>query len=171
MTIVFRYHEADFVSAHWVYLLRHRFRFIYAFRLPLCMVAIGAIVIIEYPGSWQSLARLIVIGTGMLAFVLYGYWRNWIRRFSVEGFSHQIVTAEVDPAGLKTRVQTREAFYPWTAFSDIAESRRVFVFSRPDATFILLPKSEMALAQLEELRNLIASNAKGRVKLKPPPRP
>jgi YcxB-like protein len=165
MTIVFRIHQADFVSAHWAYILRHRFHFIYAYSLPLFMVAVAMIVVLEYPESWPKVGQLIVIGTGMIAWVLFVYWRNWIRRFGNGRFGHQIVTAEVNADGVRTRIQTRQATYTWEAFSDIYESRRVFVFLRRDATFVFFPKSEMNSGQQEELRGLITSNAKGKVKL------
>lgn len=165
MTIEFRYVEADYVSAHLGYIRRHPWRFFLLLRVPIIMILSTAIVLVEYPDSWKNVGRVLLIGLGLIAFVLLVYYWKWHRLFKRTPFWHQLVGANIDTESVRIRVQGREATTKWDAFSDIYESGRVFVFVTSNSKFILLPKSGLSQNQIEELRNLLASNANTKVRM------
>lgn len=75
------------------------------------------------------------------------------------------VSVTVDGQGIKLKGQSFEAVDYWGTISEIHETNKVFMFFSPSNAFIFFPKREMAVLEVIEVRSVIASNAKGKVRL------
>jgi hypothetical protein len=77
------------------------------------------------------------------------------------------VLASVDEHGIKLKAQGFEVADGWEAISKVHETASLFVFFKPGNGFIFIPKREMNDSQFGELRSVITSYARGKIKLAP----
>jgi hypothetical protein len=76
-----------------------------------------------------------------------------------------MVSVTIDGKSVRLSGRGFDVAREWAEFSDIFESKRVFMFGRAGDKILFLPKSGMNESQIVELRTLISAYAKGNVKL------
>ena len=165
MTIQLLWTEADIASAHWAYLRHSPSRLARQFRYPIVAVAVSAIILFQYPESWQIVGWIILFDAGTIAFDLFFYRRNWRQYFKKTPLWNDVLSAIVDEQSIRLQGQSIKVSRDWGEFSNIYESSRLFVLGRPENKFSFLPKTGMSDSQIAELRAIISANAKCTVKL------
>jgi hypothetical protein len=168
MTIQLHWTESDIASAHWAYLRHSPWRLARQFRRPIVAIAVSTMILFQYPESWQIIGWLILFNTGTIAFDMFFYRRNWNRYFKKTPLWNDLVSATVDGQSIRLEGQTFEVNKDWAEFTNVYESARLFVFGRADNKLLFLPKSGMSESQIRELRAIISTSAKGKVKLESP---
>jgi hypothetical protein len=168
MNIQFQWTDADPASAHWVYLQRNLWRFVRYFRTSIVAVIVSAIVLFQYPESWQVVGWLIFFDLGTIAYQLFLFRRNTILSFKSSRLWKGIVSITIDGKSIRSAGESFDSVREWTEFSDVVESKRFFMFGTASKKFLYLPKSGMNESQTAELRTLIATYAKGNVKIARP---
>lgn len=157
--------DDDITSAYWAYVRRNPWLFIRYFRYPIVAIAVSCVIIIQYPQSWQIVGGLLLFDAGIIAYELLLSRRNERKRFKNWRFWKDAVSATIDGQSLLIKGQTAEQKIAWSQFSDIFESKRLFLLTTVRKRILFLPKSGMSDSEIFELKTLIATYAKGRVKL------
>jgi hypothetical protein len=165
MTIRFRWTDSDIASAHWAYLMQRPWRLARQFRRPIVAVAVSIVILFQYPASWQTVGWLILLDVGTIAFDLFFYRRNWNQYFKKTPLWNDALSATVDGQSIRLEGQTFKVDKDWGEFTNVYESARLFVFGRADNKLLFLPKSGISESQIRELRAIISTSAKGKVKL------
>jgi hypothetical protein len=165
MTIQLRWTEADIASAHWAYLSDKPWRLARQFRRPIVAMIVSAIVLIQYPESWQLIGWIILLNAGAIAFDMFFYRRNWNQYFKKTPLWNDVLSVIADGQMIRFQGTSVDVARNWREFSNIHESSRLFVFARTDNKFSFLPKTGMSESQIAELRTIISANAKCKVKL------
>jgi hypothetical protein len=165
MNVQLRWTDSDAASAHWVYLQRNSWRFIRYFRYSIVAVAVSAVVLFQYPNSWQVVGWLVFFDLGAIAYQLFLFQRNTIRRFKNSRLWQGTVSVTIDEKSIQSTGQAFDNVREWSEFSDIFESKRIFMFGTTGKKVLFLPKSGMNESQIAELRTLISTYANGKVRL------
>lgn len=165
MILQLSWSDADITSAYWAYLRRNPWRFIRYFRYPIVAIAVSAMIILQYPQSWQIVGGLILFDAGTIAYEILLSHRNVRKRFKNWRFWQDAASATIDGHSLRLKGQTSEQEIAWAQFSDIFESKRLFLLTTARKRILFLPKSGMNEPEIIELRMLIATYARGKVKL------
>jgi hypothetical protein len=168
MNAQLRWTDADAASAHWAYLQRNVWRFVRHFRYSIVAVAVSAIVLIQYPESWQVVGSIVLFDVGAIAYQLFLFQRNTIHRFKNSRLWKDTVSVTIDGKSIRLTGQAFDNAREWSEFSNIFESKRVFMFGTSGKKVLFLPKSGMNESQITELRTLISTYAKGKVRLARP---
>lgn len=171
MTMDVRYAESDYVSAQTAWLMQHPFALVRGFWYPLAVLVVVIIAVANHPEHWRNAVIVALIAVGLIAFsLLITRWR-WHRQFKKIPWMQHLVSATLDGQGIKLKGEGFEAVDYWGTISDIRETDSVFVFFQAGSAFIFLPKREMSPFQLKEIRSVIGSNARGKIKLAPASEP
>lgn len=165
MTVQLKWTDADVTSARWAYLQRNPWRFIWYFRYPIVAIIISFIVIIQYPESWEVVVWLVLFDAATIAYQLLLSKRNADRRFKHSRLWQDLVSVTIDDRAIQFSAGGPAVDRNWADFSDIVEYKRIFMFEKTDSRILFLPKSGMNESQVAEIRTLITTYAKGRVKL------
>lgn len=72
--------------------------------------------------------------------------------------AHVPVTLTISDAGLKSQSQYSDSRVAWSAYIGWAESESVFVLFPQPRIYLPIPKRAFTNAQVEEFRNVLASN-------------
>jgi hypothetical protein len=160
--------ESDYVSANWAYIKRHWWRFVYQYRLPIGIAGASVAVILQYPESWRDFIWILAVGIGLITYILITYRWKWHRQF--QNFGQRLISATVDGESIRLRGARDGIVKQWQEFTDICESNRLFVLASASSRLLFLPKATMSPLQIDELRDLISANAKGKVSLLLPER-
>jgi len=163
MEVSFQLNETDYVSANLAYFRRRWWPLLYGYRLPIGIAVIAFAVILQHPESGRDVVGLFAVGIGLIAYILITYRWTWRRRY--EAFGQRTVSATIDRDSIRFHGGRQEVVRGWTEFADIHETNRIFLFEMRNRRVFFLPKSAMNQTQINELRNLISANAKGKVKL------
>jgi hypothetical protein len=159
----FHWTEPDYLSANWAYLKRNWWSFVYGFRLPIGIATASVVVILQNPNSWRDIVGILAVGIGLIAYILITYRWSWRRKF--QSFGQGLISATVDGESIRLRGARNVVTMQWLEITDIYESNRVFLFGRSKSRLLFLPKAAMNQPQINELRDLISANAKGKVRL------
>jgi hypothetical protein len=165
MTLQLSWTDADITSAYWAYMRRNPWLFVRYFRYPIVAIAVSAVIIVQYPQSWQVVGGLLLFDAGTIAYEMLLSHRNVRKRFKNWRFWQDFASATIDGHSLRLKGQTAEQEIAWSRFSDIFESKRLFLLTVARKGILFLPKSGMNDSEIFELRTLIVTYAKGRVKL------
>jgi len=168
MNVQLRWSDADVASAHWSYLRHNPWPFIRYFRYSIVAVTVSGIILFQYPESWYVVGWLILFDAGTVAYQLLLSRRSTNQRFKKSRLWQDAVSVTIDEKSIRlTRVGFDKAI-EWSEFSDIYESKGIFMFGRTGKKILFLPKSGMNESQIVELRLLISTYAKGKVRLARP---
>jgi hypothetical protein len=163
MDIQFHLKEADFVSAGWMYVKQHWWRFLYRYRHPLEIAGAALAIIVLHPESRRDAAWVLLVGLALIGCVLLRYRWVWHRQF--QRFGERTVSATVNLESISLRGGKQETVRRSGEFTYICESDRIFLFSTVKGGILFLPKAPLSEAQIGELRCLISAHATGKVKL------
>lgn len=165
MTTDLQYTAPDYVSAQTAWLIQHPFTLIRGFWYPFVIFVAMVILVAYHPERWRNAAIGGLFAVGLTAFsLLITRWR-WHRQFNKTPWMQNRVSVTVDGQGIKLKGQSFEAVDYWGTISAIRETDKVFMFLSPNNAFIFFPKQGMPAFQVSEIRSVISSNAKGKVKL------
>ena len=168
MMVQLRWTDADVAAAQWAYLKHNPWRFIRYLRYPIVAVVVSGIVLVQYPESWQVVGWLVLFDVGTIAYQFFISRRITIRRFKKSRLWQDIVSVTIDGQSLRLSGRGFEVTREWSEYSDVFESGRVFMFGRGGNKILFLPKSGMNESEIVELRTLVSTYAKGKVKLVSP---
>ncbi|GEM_PF-2785065 len=165
MTLEIQYRESDYVSAQIAWLLKHPLALIRGFWYPVTILVVVIIALFNHPEHLRNGLIGALIAVGIIAFsLLVTRWR-WHRLFARTPWMHDRVSVTIDGQGIKLKGQSFEATDYWGGISDICETGSVFMFVKPNNGLIFVPKRDMTSLQLNEIRDMIVSNARGKVKM------
>jgi YcxB-like protein len=128
-------------------------------------VVVSAIVLVQYPESWQIVGWLVVFDSATIAYQLILFQRNTVRRFKHSRLWQDTASVFIDGKAIRMTGQTFDKAREWSDFSDIFEFKRVFMFVTAGRRVLFLPKSGMDESQIVELRTLISTYANGKIRL------
>jgi hypothetical protein len=165
MTVPLRWTDADVASAHWAFLKNNPWRLVRYFRYPIVAVIVSGIILIKYPESPQVVGWLALFDAGTIAYELFLFRQVANRRFKDSRWWRDMVSATVDAKAVLLFGRNFDFAREWPEFSEIYETRRVFAFGMVGQKILFLPKSGMDESQTVELRILISTYAKGKVRL------
>lgn len=160
MTAQFHWSEADYVSAHKIWLRHHPSAHLREYWFPVVFAALSAAIVVFKPEA--GLRGMTAIALALLLFGLSALrtrWR-WHQHFKETPLWHDEVTARVDQHGVSLRSQSYEVHHSWGECSDIYEAAGVIIFEAANQNFVFLPKGEMSRAQLLDLRSAIMTYAR-----------
>lgn len=165
MDILLRWDKADATSAFWTYLRHNPWRFARYFRYPIVAIIVSCIVIAEYPESWQVAGGLALFDIATITYQIFIFQHNANQRFRNSRLMQDTISIAIDGKSIRLLGQTVEREKQWDEFSAVLESNRLFLFVDRGNKVLYVPKSGLAGAQLPELRTLISTHAKGKVRL------
>jgi hypothetical protein len=165
MILQLSWSDGEITSAYWAYVRRNPWLLIRYFRYPIVAIAVSAVIIVQYPQSWQVVGGLLLFDAGTIAYEMLLSHRNMRKRFKNWRSWQDFASATIDGHSLRLKGQTSEQEIAWSRFSDIFESKRLFLLTAGRKRILFLPKSGMSDSEIFELRTLIATCARGKVKL------
>jgi hypothetical protein len=165
MIVQLRWADADIASAYWAYLKRNPGRLARYFRYPIVAIVVSGVVLVQYPGSWQLVGWLVLFDVGTIAYQLLISQRNANRRFKNSRLLKDSVSVTIDGRSIRFSGPELEREKQWSEFSDIFESKRLFMFIAVSNKILFIPKSGLSDPQIAELRVLIATYAMGTVRV------
>ena len=133
--------------------MHNPWRFIRYFRYPIVAVVVSGIIFFQYPESWQVAGLLILFNAGTIAYQIFLSRRNINRRFRNSRLWQDSVAVTIDGKSIGFSGQAFDVASEWSEFSDIFESKRVFMLSKAGNKILFIPKSGMSVSQLVELSN------------------
>jgi hypothetical protein len=163
MDVQFHLKEADFVSAHWVHVKRHWWRFLSRHRWAAEIALAALAVVVLHPETRRVSAWILLGGVALVAAIVIRYRWSWHRQFQKRG--ERAISASVSEESITVRGGTQDVVRRWSEVAYVDESDRIFLFGAAKGRVLFLPKSALSQAQIVELRLLISSNAKGKAKL------
>jgi hypothetical protein len=164
MTAQFPWTESDYVSAQWARIKRHPVKIIASFRYVISVFVIVVFAAIAN-AKWHALLVVFLIFAATILFGLLAQRWRWHQAFKKTPFFRDEITAAIDRQSVRFRGRAAETIHNWSDFWEIYESPRIFIFERPESAFLFVSKKRMSETQIDELRKLIAANAKRQRKL------
>jgi hypothetical protein len=168
MNVQLRWTDADVASAHWAYLRHNPLPFIRYFRYSIVAVVVSGTILIQYPESWKVVGWLIFLDAGTIAYQLFLSRRSTNLRFKNSRLWQDTVSVIIEGNSIRMTGPSFDKTVEWSEFSEIFESKSIFIFGTGRKKILFLPKSGMSESQIEELRTLISTYAKGKVHLARP---
>ena len=165
VTTLTKFTAADYRAAQWLWLRKHPFSLVrrFGYHFVILLGALGAVA--SDPRLGESAVFVAIAAAGFFAIAVLSMWVRWSRRYSKTAWMHETITVTVDGNGIRFEGPGLRNARGWNQLRGVWESSAVWLFAIGEKKFLFLPKHNLGIAQIEDVRNQIRTYARGKYSL------